>query len=68
MNGTTKVLEVQDGVQNGGQTVAAVAPERRAQEIELLKQMRVKVARLDPASVVSTLHRKSWVKKCLHYV
>lgn len=51
MNGTTKVLEVQDGVQNGGQTVAAVAPERRAQEIELLKQMRVKVARLDPASV-----------------
>ncbi|KAG0567364.1 hypothetical protein KC19_7G129700 [Ceratodon purpureus] len=50
MNGATKALEGEGGVPNGGQAVAAVAPERRAQEVELLKQMRVKVAKLDPAS------------------
>jgi hypothetical protein len=50
MNGTTKALEVNDVVPNGGHALATVTPERRAQEAMLLKLMRVKVAKLDPAS------------------
>ena len=53
MNGAIKTLEVQDAVQSGGQAVVAGTAERKAQERELLKQMRVKIVKLDPASLVS---------------
>jgi hypothetical protein len=55
MNGTTKALEVNDVVPNGGHAVATVTPEQSAQEAMLLKLMRVKVAKLDPASGISML-------------
>jgi len=60
MNGTKAV---EDG-DSGGQVVVAVvevAEERfRAQEMETLKQMRVKVAKLDPPSGVSTETIQFW--------
>jgi hypothetical protein len=55
MNGTTKALEVNDVVPNGGHVVVTVTSKRTAQEAMLLKLMRVKVTKLDPASGVSTL-------------
>jgi hypothetical protein len=53
MNGTTKALEVNDVVPNGGHAVATVMLKRNAQEAMLLKLISVKVAKLDPASGVS---------------
>lgn len=55
MNGTKEHEDGDEG-RNGGPTVTVVAvtEDRRSQEIELLKQMRLKIAKLDPLSEVST--------------